>query len=180
MDDYSCHRSFSEVSLCALSAFAVNTLMVTNEKDKILLSWSVRLIRRRPRRALLAIAAVFFASLAVLLSSHNPLLAGIAVLLLLSAISEYLFPIHYRLTEQGIHMRNFLTFRYLPWPQVRYCYKGSQGIKLSPLPNSSWRAAFRGISLWVEGEEQERVAEIIRKYRPLPPETAARTEEKSK
>jgi hypothetical protein len=155
-------------------------MMNTSEKDKTLLSWSVRLIRRRPRRALLGIAAVCFAYMVVLLSSHNPLLAGIAVLLLLSAISEYLFPIHYRLTEQGIHMRNFLTFRYLPWAQVRYCYKGSQGIKLSPLPHSSWRDAFRGISLWVEGEEQERVAEIIRKYRHLPPETTARAEEQPK
>ena len=155
-------------------------LMNTGEKEKILMAWSIWLIRRQPRRAMLAIAAVFFASLVVMLSSRNPLLAGVAVLLLLSAISEYLFPLHYRLTEQGIHMRNFLTFRYLPWKQVRYCYKGPQGIKLSPLPHSSWRDAFRGIHLWVEGEEQERVAEIIRAHRPAPPETAAITEEQPK
>jgi len=136
------------------------------EKEKTLMEWRVHLARRQPRKTIGAIAAVLAGSGLVFISSRNPLLAALCVLLLLAAAAEFLFPVCYRLTESGAYMRNFLSFRHLPWTQVRRCYRGQQGIKLSPLSRSGWREAFRGLYLWVEGEQQERAVEIIRALRP--------------
>jgi hypothetical protein len=143
-----------------------------NRREQVLLEWKIYLAFRQPKKACAVIAAVLAASLLVWITSHSPLLAVLCLLLLVAAVSEFLLPIHYRLTERGAHMRNFLAVRSLPWEQVRRCCRGPQGIKLSPLSYPSWREAFRGIHLWIEGEEQERAVEIIRALRPSQPEAA--------
>lgn len=135
--------------------------------ERVLLEWRTHLALRQPRKALLTAAAILLGSLIVLISSRNPLLAGVCVLVLLAALAEFLFPLHYRLTEGGAQMRNFLSVRYLPWERVRRCYRGARGIKLSPLARPDWREAFRGLTLWVEGEQQEQAVAVIRALRPL-------------
>jgi hypothetical protein len=106
----------------------------------------------------------------VQLATHNLLLSLLVLLLLALAVGEYLFPIHYRLTENGVYARNLFNLRYLPWRDLRRCYRGKQGIKLSPLAYGGWREAFRGIQLRVEGEAQEPIIDLIRQMRPETPE----------
>jgi len=136
-----------------------------NGKEEVLLEWRIHLALKQPKKACALIGAIFAAALLVLVSFRNPLLAALCLLLLLASTAEFLFPIHYRLTQSGAYMRNFLSLRYLPWERVRRCCRGPQGIKLSPLSVPSWREAFRGIHLWIQGDEQDRAVEVIRSLR---------------
>jgi hypothetical protein len=139
-------------------------------KEKVLMAWQVHLARRQPAKLSLILGAMFAAAFLVQLATHNLLLSLLALLLLTLAVGEYLFPIHYRLTENGVYARNFLNLRYLPWSALRRCYRGPEGIKLSPLAYGGWREAFRGIQLRVEGDAQEPIIELIRQMRPEAPE----------
>jgi hypothetical protein len=145
-------------------------------KEKALLEWQVHLARRQPAKLLPTLGAIIAATLLMQIATHNPLLALATLLLLAFAAGEFLFPVHYRLTESGASARNLLNYRFLPWEQLRRCYRGPEGIKLSPLPYGGWREAFRGIQLRVEGAEQEKVAELINRLRP---EQSRRREKKA-
>lgn len=134
--------------------------------NNIPMEWRVHLARTQPRKTAFTVGAILFCSVVVFLTSSNILLAGLAALLLAAALGEFLFPIHYRIDDKGVHMRNFLSFRFLPWEEVRGCYRGSAGIKLSPLQRKSWRESFRGVRLWADEETQEKAIEIIRALRP--------------
>lgn len=133
--------------------------------NNIQMEWRVHLARSQPRRTAYTIGAILLCCGIVFVASSNILLAGICGLLLAAALGEFLFPIHYRIDEKGVHMRNLLSFRFLPWSDVRRCYRGPSGIKLSPLRNRSWREAFRGIHIWLPADEQERVVDLIRALR---------------
>lgn len=139
-------------------------------KEIVLMEWQVHLARRQPAKLWPTLVAMIAAGLLVQLATRNPLLAILTLLLLAFAAGEFLFPIHYRLTESGVYVRNLLNIRYLPWSGLRRCYRGKQGIKLSPLPYGGWREAFRGIQLRVEGEAQEPIIELINQMRPEVPE----------
>jgi len=150
--------------------------MLVAAKEKVLMQWQVHLARRRPAKLALTLVAIFIAALLVQLITSNLLLSLLALLLLALAVGEYLFPIHYRLTENGAYARNLFTIRYLPWRDLRRCYRGQEGIKLSPLAYGGWREAFRGLQLRAEGEAQEPIIELIRQLRP---ETAEALEVKA-
>ena len=138
---------------------------MTQDHNQVLLEWRVHLAKNKPQQLIKPAIATVMGAVIVWQSTHNPLLALLMVVLLVLATAEFLFPVYYRLTEDGIYMRNFLTVRTLPWNKVRRCYRGARGIKLSPLAKADWREGFRGIYLWVEGAQQEQVVELIRAHR---------------
>lgn len=144
---------------------------VSSSQAKTVLELRTHMACHAPRKAALVAAGIIAAAFLVLVSLKNPLLAGATVLLLVSATSEFLLPIRYRFTPQGVEMRNFLTFRVIRWDQVQRCYRGPQGIKISPLTHRGRREAFRGIQVWVEGEEQDRIVETILSLWHRPEET---------
>jgi hypothetical protein len=139
-----------------------NHSLVTDE-----ITWLVHLGRRQWYRSLIIMAIILAAALVVQMSARNPVLTILAIVLLVAAVAEYIFPIHYRLNRTGVEMRNFLTWRRMRWHEVHRCTRGPQGIKISPLRRPDWREPFRGIHIWVEGEEQERLVEAIRNWRAL-------------
>ncbi|NIM04562.1 MAG: hypothetical protein GTO55_01415 [Armatimonadetes bacterium] len=148
------------------------------KNERVLLEWQTHLALSQPKKTYAVITAVLAASFTVLVCFRDPLLAAVCMFLLVSAVAEFLFPIRYRLTETGAYVRNLFSSRYLPWERVSRCYRGPQGIKLSPLSHPGWREAFRGVHLRVEGEEQEKVVEIIRALRASVSEASNQLEAK--
>ena len=127
--------------------------------------WHVHLARRNPRRAL-AVVALIIASAAVAYAVwHHPLAALITAVLVSSSVAEFLLPIHYRITSDGISCRNWLSARYLKWADVKRCYRDTQGVKLSPLSRPSRHEAFRGIYLSL-GDDADTVLDVIRRFAP--------------
>ncbi len=120
------------------------------------LTFSLHLARRHPRKAVAAIALILAASFAAGYGLRSSLLGLLAGLLLLASISDFLFPLHYRLDEKGISVKGVLHRRYLAWAQVRRVSRDELGVKLSPLPHPSRLDAYRGIYVWF-GDNAEAV-----------------------
>ena len=132
------------------------------------LEWRVRLADGQPRRVPGVIAAIALAAgLAYAVFGHllPALITGAA---LLSAVSEFLLPITYRLTAEGVSRRNGLGYSFLAWKDVRRCLASPDGVQLSPLAGPSRLDAFRGITLRLPPDvaTRERLAEMLRVYYP--------------
>jgi hypothetical protein len=127
------------------------------------MQWDVHLARRKPWRAV-GVSALIVLSAAVAHGIwHHPLAALVTAALVASAVAEFLFPIHYRITSDGVLCRNFLSARYLKWSEVKHCYRDAQGVKLSPLSKPSRLETYRGIYLWL-GDDPEAVLAAIRTH----------------
>jgi len=95
---------------------------------------------------------------------RSSLLGLLAAFLLTATIADYLFPVRYRLGEDGLEARGFLLRRRMTWSQVRRVVRDNLGVKLSPLPRPSRLEAYRGIYLWF-AENEDRVMATIAHHR---------------
>jgi len=129
------------------------------------LEWRVHLARRQPRRTLFVAAAVVLGSMLAGLACSSLVWAVIGALLLSLACAEFFFPIHYRLSADGIRSRNLLSWRRMAWDRVRICYLDQHGIKVSPLRHRSRLETYRGIYLWFGDGNREQVTAAVRHWR---------------
>lgn len=130
------------------------------------MEWSVHLARRRPG-ALLPLLLAVAAALALAYAAFQHFVPMVATgALLLSAVSEFLLPVHYRLTPEGATRRNGLSHSALSWSAVRRVVVDADGIRLSPLPAASVLDPVRGIYLRFPEDETERarLVETVRVY----------------
>jgi hypothetical protein len=75
-------------------------------------------------------------------------------LFLLNAVGEFLFPLHFRVTKEGVEVSSFLHDRKLRWEQIRRMEVHPNGILLSPYPKPSQLDNLRGIWLRWDGEPE--------------------------
>lgn len=129
------------------------------------LQWTVHLALRHPRKAAAAIALILAASLAAGYGLRSQLLGLLAGLLLVASISDFLLPMRFRLTDEGVEVRGLLHRRRMAWSQVRRVVPDALGVKLSPLPRPSRLDAYRGIYVWFEGNSEEVLAFIAHHVR---------------
>lgn len=109
--------------------------------------WSVHLMRRQPQRVPILVLTLCIAAGLVWELFHTPLPVFAAIGLLLFAASEYMFPIHYRLTETRIYCRCGLSRTAMEWKAIRRCQIARSTMRLSPLAAPSQLDAFRGITV---------------------------------
>jgi len=112
-----------------------------------LLAWRVHLLRREPGRLPTLLAVLFLAIVCVWLMFGQILPVLAAILLLLGATSEFLFPIAYRLTEEGVSADSPAARLTLRWSEARRCLRHPFGVTLTPLAAPSRLDAFRGVTL---------------------------------
>lgn len=125
-----------------------------------LLSWRIHLLRRDSSRLPVLGIVFLFAFITIWLMFHSPLPAVAAVLLLLGATSEYLFPVRYRITTEGVYADALTSRHALRWKEVKRAVPDPMGIILTPLASPSRLDAFRGVLLRFapDGEPGERAA----------------------
>ena len=70
-----------------------------------------------------------------------------ALLLLAGSTSEYLLPITYRITPEGVYQESSTSRFALPWKDARRCRVGKRAVLLTSLPAPSRLDAFRGVLL---------------------------------
>lgn len=124
------------------------------------LTWSLHLAGRHPRKAAAAVALILLASLVAGYAFASPLLGLLACLLLIASVSDYLFPLHFVLSENGAEARGLIHRRRIAWSQVRRVVRDDLGVKLTPLARPSRLEAYRGIYLWFEGNAEQVMAFI--------------------
>ena len=130
------------------------------------IEWSIHLARRRPRQAAGAIGLIVLGAAAAGFGFGSALLGGLAAILLVASVSDYLFPLRFALTEAGAEARGALLRRRIAWSQVRRARRDHLGVKLSPLPRHSRLDAYRGIYLWFEGNDDDVMSFIAHHVRP--------------
>lgn len=134
------------------------------------LVWSVHLVRRSPQRLPGVIMVLFLGAGCVWMIFQQILPVLAAVVLLLGACSDFLFPIRYRLNAEGLWADGLTSRMHLRWKEARRCVLEPRAVTLTPLPTPSRLDAFRGVTLRFapSGEPGDRasVLEALRSYVP--------------
>jgi hypothetical protein len=120
---------------------------LSRKERRNVVQWKVHLSQRDPARLPKLLAAIVLGGAAVLFVFKSLWLALIAIVLLIGATGEFLFPISYRLTDEGAFANVLLNRLALKWTDVKRCVPRSDGVLLSPLEFPSRNDAFRGIFL---------------------------------
>ncbi len=109
------------------------------------LEWRIHLLKRQPTRLPILLLALLFGVLCTGMIFRQPLPVVVVLILLISAVAEYLFPITYQMNEKGVTYRYGLHHFTLLWSEVKRIEMHAKGVLLSPLPHASRRDNFRGI-----------------------------------
>ncbi len=132
----------------------------------MILAWSVHLARRDRPRTLRTLGVLILVFAFGVWLFRSPAMALLPPLALLLSLSEFFFPVHYRLTVQSAHIRHGLTVLEIRWADVRHAYLTPDGIKLSPLraKNARWEP-LRGVFLRFDDANREQVIAAVRRLR---------------
>lgn len=129
-----------------------------------MLTWTAHPARRRPRELILVAAVLLLTSGAVLVSSRSVFLTLLAIVIVLVSIASFLFPTHYRLSDEGVEERRFGVTRARRWQDLRRLQVGPGAALLSPFARPSWLDRRRGFLLLFDGADREQVvAELQRR-----------------
>jgi len=129
-----------------------------------ILTWKVHILRESPGKMLLIAPVVFGGLLASCVVFQSLLFVGIGLLLFMSALAEFLFPISFEINRHGASARTLLGRTYIEWDRVKKYYLDDRGIKLSPLGRPSRLEAYRGVYLRF-GRNRDEVIEAVRRMR---------------
>ena len=121
------------------------------------IQWTAHPARRRPQDVMLAVCVIALTSWAVLLSLRSGWLAVIAAAMLVVAIVPFLVPTHYRIDDGGIAERRLFVTRSRRWAELRRIEVGRAAALLSPYARRRWLDRYRGMVVYFDGAERERV-----------------------
>lgn len=128
------------------------------------LTWSVHLVRKQPEK-LAVIVPMFLGASYCAHWVGGPVAVLIVALVLLSSLSDFLFPVHYTLTRRQATCKRLLGITEIQWSKVRHCYLDDLGVKLSPLPRPTRLEAYRGVYLRFHNNKDQ-VIDAVRSLRP--------------
>ena len=133
--------------------------------EETFLSWKEHLAMRYPLRAAALCALLLVCLVLGTLFVHSLPVCLIVCFALFSSVSEFILPIHYRLTSKGAYSHCLLTSFFIAWKDVCKVYQGKDGIKLSPLEHRSRMEIFRGVTLRFGNEDREQILAEVQKCR---------------
>ncbi|MCX7642931.1 MAG: hypothetical protein N2116_03885 [Armatimonadetes bacterium] len=121
--------------------------------SQILMEWTIHMARKQPAKAAATIAIIAFV-LAIGWVSVHPFVAFLMALLLLNAVGEFLFPVRYRVTKEGVEMSSFLHERKIRWEQIRRLETFPDRLFLSPYLKPNRLDNLRGFWIRWDGDPE--------------------------
>jgi hypothetical protein len=143
--------------------------------------WITHPARRQPDKVALVSSVVLISAWTVLVTLGSPYLALLAAIILVLAVTPFLFPTRHRLGDDGVEVTRLGNRRYRRWPELRRAQIGRDGALLSPFARRSWLDRYRGVVLSFDGlaaDERAQIVDELRRRVPgaaAPPATAATT-----
>lgn len=135
-----------------------------------LAAWTAHPARRRPRDVALFCAVLLLTCGAVLSSLESLWLTGLAAVFLAVTVAPFLFPTHYRLTDEGIEERRLLRTRARRWADLRRLQVGPGAALVSPFAHPTWLDRHRGLVVYFDGAtDRDQVVAILREKIPAKP-----------
>ena len=129
----------------------------------MILAWTAHPARRRPRELALVAAVLFLTTGAVLVSFESLVMTGLAAVIVLVSIATFLFPTHYRLTDEGVEERRLGLRRARRWADLRRLEIGPGAALVSPFARKSWLDRSRGFLLLFDGADRQAVVDELRR-----------------
>lgn len=131
--------------------------------SSVTLAWTAHPARRRPRDLALVAAVLFLTAGAVLLSFGSLFMTGLAAVIVVLSIGSFLFPTHYRLTDEGVEERRLGMRRARRWAELRRLEIGPGAALVSPFAKKSWLDRTRGFQLLFDGADRQAVVAELRR-----------------
>jgi hypothetical protein len=131
-----------------------------------ILTWTAHPARRRPKDVALVIAVVCITTAVVLSTFQSALLGALATIVLVASVGPFLFPTRYALTDEGIEATRFFTRRTRRYRDLRRLEIGARAALVSPLPRASFLDRYRGLTLFLDGADRQKVIELLRERVP--------------
>lgn len=136
----------------------------TKDKPEAVLEWISHPAGERPRATVAYVSIILIAGFLAAVVMGNNLWWGLvfAFVLFLSGWT-YFLPIRFRMTNEGISKKSLFGTESKTWKQVRSIVPDKYGVLLSPFPQPTRLAKFRGMSVQFSGNRKE-VLEYIRTH----------------
>ena len=145
---------------------------VVEEKEaleEVILAWRVHRLRDEPQKIGLVALGYGIAFAFWRLAFPYPLGLFLPVVALTGAMAEYLFPVHYRLTNKSAYCSCGPAIKLeVAWSDIRRATRGKDGIYLSTLKIPSRLDSFRGIRLRFSQDNEQEVRETVKRLLPPP------------
>jgi hypothetical protein len=129
----------------------------------VTLAWTAHPARRRPRDLALVAAVLFLTTGAVLVSFESLFMTALAACIVILSVASFLFPTHYRLTDEGIEERRLGMRRARRWGDLRRLEVGPGAALVSPFARRSWLDKSRGFLLLFDGADRSAVVAELRR-----------------
>ena len=130
----------------------------TNEEEEVILAWRIHRLRDEPQKIGLVALGYGIAFAFWWLAFPYPLGLFLPVVALTGAMSEYLLPVDYKLTNQKAYCACGPAIKLeLAWSDIRRATVGKDGIYLSTLKIPSRLDSFRGIRLRFSKDNENEV-----------------------
>jgi hypothetical protein len=140
-----------------------NGFATAADAEATVLAWRVHRLRDEPRFVPLVAGAYAASLLLWCLAFPHPVALLLPLVSLTGALSDYLFPITYRLTTHGAHADCGVSRLFVAWADVKRATHGGEGVYLSPLVRPSRLDAFRGVRLRYAHGNDETVRDAVRR-----------------
>ncbi|MCL5038844.1 MAG: hypothetical protein M1299_03300 [Firmicutes bacterium] len=137
------------------------------------MEWGVHVAAQRKLAALLALLGIGGSMLLIYLVEPNPFFVAIMGVVMIGSLSQFLFPIKYRLTENQVTMRNFLSFESKEWSRYTTHHVFRDGVQLYFDQRDLRGRILKGLFLYFDrqGEKKEQILELVRRKVPQEAET---------
>jgi hypothetical protein len=132
-------------------------------EDRGVLVWVSHPARERPLATMLLLGVILLAGMAAALAMENLWWGLIGVALLVLSMWTYLTPCRFTMNEEGVAKKSVFATETKTWSQVRSLVTDRYGVLLSPFPQPTRLAKFRGLSVQFSGNRKE-VLEYIRAH----------------
>jgi hypothetical protein len=128
----------------------------------VLATWTAHPARRRPRDLALVVAVLALTMAVVLMSFESLLLALLAGAVILAAVAPFLLPTRYTVTDEGIEAARGLRRTTRRFADLRRVDVGGDSALLSPFRAPRRLDRYRGLVVFLDGADRERVVALLR------------------
>jgi hypothetical protein len=134
------------------------------EPEETLLQYRVHKLKEQPGKSALVIAAMIAIAGIAFYAYPNALFGVISIAILMFSISFFLFPVKYRFTNKGVHMRNLVSMEYRGWDRFYDYFIYKDAVLLSFDYRTIRGRVQKGYLIYFDPERQNRdqLLEIVK------------------
>lgn len=125
------------------------------------LQWSSLPVKKNIWVSIGVILFLFAIWFSVYLTTSNPFLVALSVLIMLGSLSSFFLPTQYLLDDDKVRIKFFFTIREKKWGMFRSCYVDKNGVLLSPFDKPSRLENFRGLYIRFD-RNRDQVVDFIK------------------